>query len=220
MPARRFTLSLFSFIAFPREVDKSCLKSRVDESKKVRVEDLNETELERNNIGIPDNVEVYLGDLDDFDELDVYEKEPWFSFDEVFENQFVYSMNALFRFARLERIEMSIEEELEHIEKYLGIHMAKGELLKEKAEAGEVRERSREKTTKYIGRCREQLNDLVKHNIGSGEIVEIYSGWASDYRSSYKLGPPKETRVLNVEEVLVSELLDLADELKIEITRM
>lgn len=89
-------MSLFSFIAFPREVDTSCLNSMYDKSKCVKVKDLKGTKWEKDYVGLPDYADVYLGNIEDLHELQLYDKHPAVSFKKIFTNQFIYSMNAMF----------------------------------------------------------------------------------------------------------------------------
>ena len=206
-------MSLLSFISFPREVDTSCIKSKIDKSKIVKVKDLKGTEWEKDYIGLPDNIEVYIGSESDSHELQVYEKHLTVSFKKVFNNQYIYSINALF--TKLEFVEPagSIDKILDEIEKYDGVRMSE-EVYKKQSQ--KYHREIEQEIIIHIAHCRKQLYDLVKYNTNTGEIVEIFSGWVRT-SDPVKLGPPKETRILDIEEVLISELLDLQSNLKIEI---
>ena len=207
-------MSLFSFIAFPRECDTSCLKSRYDKSKSVKMKDLKGTKWENDYIGCPDDAIVYLGDPGDSHELQIGEKDSWFSkYEKAFDNPFIYSLGAMFIPPKPITQSVSLEEILDIIEEYDGVRMSKEEYIRESEEYGKV---MKHQHIEHVARCRKQLYDLVKFNTEPGETVEIYSYWVSG-SGAVKLRAPKEKIVLHVEDVLTSELLDLRDRRKIEI---
>ena len=206
-------MSLLSFIAFPREVDTSCIKSKIEKSKIVKVKHLKGTEWEKDYIGLPDNIEVYIGSENESHELQVYEKHLTVSFKKVFNNQYIYSINALFTKPEFVEPTGSIDKILDEIEKHDRVRMSEDEYIKKSQK--HYREIEQE-TIIHIAHCRKQLYDLVKYNTNTGEIVEIFSGWVRT-SNPVKLGPPKEIRIIEIEGVLTSKLLDIQDKLKIEI---
>ena len=166
---------------------------------------------------MPDDANVYLGDMSDFHELRVYEKYTWISkYEKAFDNPFIYSMDAGFmplELAPLNVLDFNLEATLDDIEKYDGVRMSKEEYIKQSEEYWKVMERQH---IEHVARCRKQLYDLIKFNTEPGETVEIYSYWVSG-PDAVKLRAPKEKRVLNLEDVLTSKLLDMRDRVKIEI---
>ena len=186
-------MSLFSYISFPRGVDTSCLKSRVDKSKIFTVGELRKNKkLSKADEQLPDNVAIYLGDFNDLYELSVFDNKKA-KFKNVFKNPFIYELEA--------RFNIEINEPESGIDT-TGMEDFIKKLDKDIAE--------------HIVRCRQQLYDLVQFNTKPGEIVEIYADWA-DNRNIFKFGPPRETRIINSEQILESELLDTQEKLKIEI---
>ena len=93
-------MSSFSYIAFPREVDKSCLHSKFDESKAFTIGEIRGTELEKqygySTEGLPDNLRVYLGDWFDFHGVKIFERGE-VSFNDVFANPYIYGIQATFK---------------------------------------------------------------------------------------------------------------------------
>lgn len=108
-------------------------------------------------------------------------------------------------------MDINIEEELDEIEKQDGVRLSKEEYIKQSQES---RSKYEQESKRYIARCRKQLYDLVKYNTKSGEIFEIFSEWTPD---TIKLKPPQEIRVIKIDEVLTSKLLDMQDRVKIKI---
>lgn len=155
-------MSMFAYISFPRKVDKSCLKSKIDPSLMFTVGELRGTAWESIYGQLPDDMTVYLGNNDDFNEISIHDRGVA-EFNNVFKNQFIYGFGG---------------------------------------------------GTDDV--CRKQLYDLVKFNTKLNEIVEIYSDWV-DNRNIFHFGPPIETRGINLEQVLTSELLDARGKIKIEI---
>jgi len=178
----------------------------VDMSKMFQVKDLKGTEWEKDYVGTPNDAYVYLGDSSDFDELQIGDSDPRNTFVEVFENQHVYSMTAQFNVYApdAETNDMDIKRTLKAILEYGGIRMTKDEYLKQRDESWIV---AKKESEKHIARCRSQLYDLVKLNTSPGETVEIYSVWINR-PDIFEFGSPTETRVVDVEEVLTSSLLD------------
>lgn len=223
-------MSLYSFIAFPREVNTRCLKSRIDKSKIFKVKDLKGTEWAVNYIGLPDDEIVYIGDLSDLDELQIYERSSTMLLENVFINQFIYSMNAIFKInkfdildlidinKRAETAGMNVDEYIKTFEKDTGISIdediAQIKYYLKQSE-GYIKE-VEQKNINYVARCRQQLYELVKFNTIPGEVVEIFSGLVCS-PNPIKFDLPIEKRVINLEEVLTSELIDMQDKLKIEI---
>ncbi|MCL2672003.1 MAG: hypothetical protein FWF10_08200 [Clostridiales bacterium] len=179
-------MSLLSFIAFPRELDKSHL-----------------------DVNVP--------------ELQVYEKDASYSFEKVFANSFIYSLDATHAaFEFCEPIELDILRKAEAANMHMAdfarafaeeTHMSMEKTLREMDRYGLSHKNNR---MRLALRCRTQLYDLVQLNIHAGETVEIFSCVVRT-PGPVRLGPPKETRTLISEEVLVSELLDLRDGVKIEV---
>ena len=209
-------MSLFSYIAFPREVDTSCLISNVDESKKVTVGELKGTELECLYQGLPDEMPVYLGDSSDFWGVQIFELD-FASFNGVFKNDFVYCLDADFTFRDLkEAIDSGMKS----------FHYCKGmKALYYLTEADKWTEeecmegiiKGYNDTKKRVTLCRQQLYDVVQRNMHPGETVEIYSVWVHGDECNF--GPPVGIKSIYVEQIPISESLDLEDNVKLEIHR-
>ena len=205
-------MSLFYYIAFPRKADTKCLKSKYDKSKSVKVKDIKGTKWEREYGGGSDDALVYLGNISDLQELFIYEKQLGVTLKRVFENEYIYSMDAKFKSPEPLIPDASIEELLDEIEKQDGVRMTREEYFKQ---SGEHRKNLAKMNMSHVARCRKQLYDLVKFNTTLDETVEIYCGLVNE--SNFKFGPPKEIISLTIGEILTSELLDLRKGLKIEI---
>ena len=204
-------MSLFSYIAFPREVDTSCLHSKFDKSKAYTVGEIRGAELEQQFNGnindLPDDLNVYMGDWSDFHGIHVFDRGSA-SFDAVFANKHIYSFQATLRLideasfsAESHRIYMEDDDPDMNEEEFLSFSHS---LIKE--------------NRNDVAICRQQLYDIVLCNVKAGEAVEIYSDWV-DHRNIFSFGPPKTRIRLEVEDVLTSEQLDLQENTVIEIRR-
>ena len=215
-------MSLFSYIAFPRKVDTSCLKSMVDRSKELKVKDTKGTQWESWYSSLPEDIAVYVGDPRDFWELQVWEKDSREMFIGVFENNNIYAMNARLGIyppnldAVIKKSRYSKEELLYYAS--LGKREVSGNSKKDNQYLirDKVKRMLEESFLWYPLRCTKQLYDLTKLNTNPGEIVEVYSEWI-DGRSSFTFGPPREIVKLGIEDMFTSGLLSLEDGLKIEI---
>jgi len=229
-------MSMFSFISFPRKVDKTCLKSIVDTSKLLTVKDLKGTEHESSYLGLPEKQRVYLGDSRDFDELRVFEKYSGFTFEKEFENEFVYEMQGLLGVyqpafdAATEKLGLSMEEI------FFYASLGREDLFSDHAnpkrnnkfpEWEGIKKTLEESLLWGSIRCTKQLHDVIWHNTVPGEFVEIYSGVDRSKRvvfgkvvaskNAFTFGAPKEVVTLDAREVLTSPLLDVEDGLKVVI---
>ena len=183
-------MSAFSYISFPREVDTSCLISRIDESKYFLFGDIRGTETEKQvldvfrerspkdaNISLetlrnmPDEISVYLGDECDFHGISIFDDNSGATFNDIFTNQFIYGFTADFQNAN--------------------------------------------DNSKI---CRQDLYNIIQTNINPNEIAEIYTDWV-DHRNIFNFGPPEKVVVIDAEQILASDLLDTEFRVKIEIRR-
>jgi hypothetical protein len=218
-------VSKFSWIAFPRELDKDCLKRMTDKSKRIKAKDLKETESEGSQSTFLDPIVGYSGDLYDlYDLYDVYITEIGFplTFKKVFANQYIYSMDGQFGIYDLDAMLKKVGLEKDDLFYYASLSTDDFYRISnvDKKRLQRLRVDARRKLDGngafWAGaRCSKQLYDLIKHNTSSGEIVEIYSCYVRG--SENRFGPPKETEVFGIEGVLTSDSLRLEDRIKIEI---
>ena len=218
-----------SFIAFPRKVDTSYLKSAIDESKNSKVKDLKGTKWKSLYAGFPEDTDVYLGDVSDLEELLIYEKDSATSFRKVFKNQFIYVMYGRFMYCAPDLDLILKKAKFSRDELFYYASLGKKESLSNIERNNEyiLRDKMRKKLDEngsmwYALRCRKQLYDLIKFNTTSGETVEIYTDWGSGYvwvsgklvagKNTDKLGPPKKVKAFNVEEILTSDLFDAQED--------
>jgi len=228
-------MSRHSYIAFPREIDDSCIKSLIDRSKLLRAKDLKGTEYESWYAGCPDESSVYTGEHSDSLELVIYPEKPpqTFSFSKVFENKYIYFFNGQFGVhglsleTMLNKLNMSAEE----MYFYVGLgweEVHEGLERKEFLIWETVRKTLEEGLMWHCLRCTKQLYDLIRHNTDKGETVEIYAKhdyhirWDSSGKKlinkNYgKYGTPKDIRTINMEEICALEMLELKEGLKTEI---
>ena len=199
-------MSAFSYISFPREVDKSCLISKFNESKHFLVGEIRGTEIEKQYLDVlrersphmnvslesirqlPDNMSVYLGDESDFHGITINDKYGA-TFNGVFTNQFIYSFTAGFKpnYDRLSPRPNIIHDGMSEADKAFLQQMKKN-------------------MSDNDTLCRQQLYEIVILNIKSNEIVEIYTDWV-DNRNIFDFGPPEDVIMLDAEQILSSELL-------------
>ena len=203
-------MSLFTYISFPRQVDKSCLISKIDKSKIFTVFEIRGTELEKqldySLDGLPDELGVYLGDEDDFQGTEICDNEEA-SFINVFNNRFIYCLEAEFKLIDAEK----------HITDYMSFF---SEYIADNGDASESEymeylHNSVKRDKDNVALCRKQLKELVLLNIQPNEMVEMYSEWISENISV--MGPPQETVILETSEILTSDLLRNENKRKIEI---
>ena len=214
-------MSLLNWIAFPRKIDKSCLRTMVDKTKYFKVREL------KGRSDIPDSYVVYRGDYDDYKELGVWEYQSQFIFKKVFNNQCLYNFGGDFGYSSITKFDdilgkAAVSKEELYYYAALGRYDLTGKTrAKELYRWEEVKRRLVESGVEYIwfaARDRKQLYDLIKLNTFPGEVVEIYTDWVRS--SDDRVGPPKEIRIFDIEEVLTSDLFRLGDRLKIEIRNM
>jgi len=201
-------MSSFSYIAFPREVDTSILKSKFDKSKTRTVGEIRGTELGRQYENLPDDMNVYLGDWNDFHGLQIFDRGD-VSFNSVFTNKYIYGLQAVFKLLDAEeflsaskKIYETTNDNPEYSEDE---HMAFSQ--------GMIKDNKDNVTI-----CRQQLYDIVQHNIKIGEVVEIYTDWV-DSRNIFNFGPPAEIKEMDIKQISTSELLDLQENVMLEIRR-
>lgn len=190
-------MSLLTYISFPREVDTSCLISRIDKSKSFNVGKIRGTELEKQikiDIGkLPDEFNIYVGDTSDWNGLALSGKGvETLTFNNVFANQYIYWLYS-------------------HCTPFRAYYNGDESDLSE--DALKVIRNVKEN----VAVCRQQLYDTVQLNIKPDEIVEIYSEWAN-HKSIY--GPPVEERIIDAEQIFSSESLNLLERVKIVIQRV
>jgi hypothetical protein len=208
-------MSLFSYIAFPRPVDKSCLKSAFDKSKAFTVGEIRGTDLEKQIPGgisdqLPDNVNVYLGDMSDFWGMNIFDKRDE-SFQNTFKNEFIYCLEADFNFgSQDEFIRQSMEIYRNSAKEERG-----GQT---EAEFMEFARQIADDKKARAALCRQQLYDIFQLNVKPNESIEIYSVWLGENSGAF--APPTEIRVIDITQVLSSDLLDLQEYVKLEISRM
>jgi hypothetical protein len=191
------------------------LESKFDKSKAFTVGEIRGTDLEKQIKGglsdlLPDDLNVYLGDImADFQGMRIFEKYAE-SFGDTFKNECIYRLEADFLFRDLEQtIKASME-----------IYDNGSEDENGGQTAEEFIEFIRSMVKNMNGNaalCRQQLYDIVQLNIQPGEVVEIYSAWG-DYKD-FGFGPPAIVKAITPEQISTSELLDLQDNVKFEIYR-
>ena len=206
-------MSAFSYISFPREVDKSCLISRVDESKCFLLGEIRGTEIEKQYLDVlrertskdiqvtletisilPDNMIVYLGDESDFHGISISAGHSA-TFNDVFTNQFIYAFMAIFKNNNDNNNYIDTDSD------------SWRRIQKDWNDNDKI--------------CRQQLYDIVQANIKPNEIVEIYTDWV-DNRNIYNFGPPAEVAMIDAEQILSLESLsknNFCSGIKIEIRR-
>jgi hypothetical protein len=191
------------------------LESKFDKSKAFTVGEIRGTDLEKQiNGGLsdlsPDDLNVYLGDIMvDFQGMRIFEKHTE-SFDNIFKNEFIYRLEADFRFRDLEQ---TIKTSMEIYDNG-----------NENENGGQTAEEFIEFTRSMVKNmnsnaalCRQQLYDIVQLNIQPGEVVEIFSEWGD--HQGLGSGPPAKVVAIAPEQISTSELLDLQDNVKFEICR-
>lgn len=201
-------MSFFSYISFPRQVDTSCLTSGFDKSKAFTIAEIRGTDLDNGNLNnFPDDAKVYMGDVfTDSQGIQIFENVEA-SFTDVFKNRFIYSFLATL--------------ELLDAEKY--IKDCRSYLLDDNIDGSSISEEEFiDFTTKMIeynkdsvALCRKQLYDIIRINTCPNEIVEIYTEYSSGF--NFNFGPVKDKNILNLQQILTSDLLRIEDKLKIEI---
>ena len=191
-------MSAFSYISFPREVDTSCLISRVDESKYFLIGDIRGTEIEQQCLevfierssgeipvsldvfrNLPDEGSIYLGDMSDFHGISILDCHGA-TFNDVFTNQFIYSFMATFKNNDNNNFLVDIDSEFFR------------RLEKDMNDNDKI--------------CRQQLYDIIQANINQDEIVEIYTDWV-DNRNNFNFGPPEEAVIIDAEQIFSLESL-------------
>jgi hypothetical protein len=201
-------MSVFSFISFPRKVDTSCLKSRVDKSKHFLLGDIKGTEIENQVLDVfrqrstkdipitledlrnlPDEVGVYLGDISDYHGISILDQ-CGATFNDVFANPFIYDFYGEFT-------------NYNH---------------RSNTDSDFIR-RLKEGVYDNDTLCRQQLCDVVQANLKPNEFIELYADWIDD-NNSFNFGPPEYHTVIDAEQILTSELLGNDNTgIKIEIRR-
>jgi len=142
----------------------------------------------------------------DFLGMSIFENDAG-TFHSVFTNEFVYSIEASFVFCDPEEI---IKDGME-------VYCNSSEEEKGGQTETEFREYLRNLASEknaHATLCRQQLRDIVQSNLIPGEAIEIYSAWV-DKRNVFDFGPPTEVRVIDVEQISTSELLDLQESVKL-----
>jgi len=155
-------------------------------------------------------------------DFQVYEPDNSFSFRRVFENPFIYALDAAFTYCEAIKLDILAKAESASmsVADYMRVfaeeaHTSMEKTLREMDRYGLSHKNAK---MRQALRCRTQLYDIVQLHTHAGETVEIFSCVVRSPGPA-KLGPPKETITLRPEEVLVSALLDLRDRLKFEIRR-
>ena len=207
-------MSLFSYIAFPRPVDTSCIESKFDESKSYTIGDIRGTELEEqwekqfggSLEGLPDNLSVYFGDWwSDFHGISIHDKHE--DFNNIFTNRFIYGFEGEFQLLDEERV-------MEGYRERQGCFPEN----EESAETLDHLNKMIKSNKENVAICKKQLYDVVMLNINPNESVEIYSDWA-DNRNIFDFDSPEKEIVIDAESVSSSELIDMQPGTKIVITR-
>jgi len=208
-------MSYFSYIAFPRKVDISCLESKFDKSKAFTVGEIRGTDLEKqweaHNGGslaeLPDELGVYFGDFyNDFLGIEILDIYMAIDLDGIFTNPFVYNFEGRFNLLNEEELlngykEIRVQNETEWDE---------AELLSEVKTAVK-------NNYDNVNFCKKQLYDIARLNLKPNEAIEIYTGWMGNDKSKFK--PLKNTIEIDVEDIFELSQLDLVDRTKIVIKR-
>ena len=226
-------MSLFSYISFPREIDRSCLISHFDNSKSFLLNEIRGTELEKQYLSIlvknittniippvpieqlyslleenikhqPDDTWIYLGDS--IESTDLYSGISINSTSQIMPDNIFTN-----RFIYDLLASFKIDKQNVYFESCNNIN-----------EEDKNNWYYTEKT--MIDRAiyhRKQLYDIVKSNIKFNEFVEIYSIYVHQINGEdiFNFDLPTEIRQINVEEILTSKLLDFDSNLKTIIYR-
>lgn len=200
-------MSMFSYISFPVKVDKNCLKSSFDKSKAFTVAELKKTALanqfEQNLKRLPDELNVYLGDFSDLQGISIFDTDGE-SFNNVFENKYVYCFEASFKTAK------------KHNSRIYGrVYEQKEKQSQQDAFIAKIFGNAQD----HDMLCRKQLYDIIQLNLRIGEKIEIYSEHISGMICSHDFGPFEQKIILESKQILISEQLRLEDKVKIEIVR-
>jgi|GEM_PF-4567569 len=192
-------MSLFSYIAFPREIDASLLKTDIESGiKALNYYKMGELMWNEENGSVVCNPFSRGGEIIDCSKLSrffihgirVFEDISNATLENCFKNKNIYGFQGSVSF----RGDLNLFKE--HSE--FTIDMMKSSLLN-------------------IELCRKQLRDLLLNNLEKGEVAEIYSEMVSG--TNFNLGPPLKKLFLTVDEILFSQDIDLSDRLKIEIRK-
>jgi hypothetical protein len=190
------------------------LENKFDKSKAFTVGEIRGTDLEKQIQGgvsslLPDDLNVYLGDMANFGGMHIFDTHAE-SFNGVFKNVFIYCLEADFDFRDLE----------EAVKNAMEIFDNGSETENGGQTAEEFVEFTRDMVNQMNGNaalCRRQFYDIVQLNIQPSEVVEIFSVWVDD--NDFNFGTPAKVQVIAQEQISTSELLDLQDNVKLEILR-
>jgi hypothetical protein len=185
-------MSLFSYIAFPRQADTSCIKREIDKEPRKSWMDADPYDFEKACYGIS---------MHDWHEA---------VFCGVFTNQFIYCLDCTFRFID--------EEKTIETYRYNQNRLSEGGASAVNLDLDYIRFTIK-CNNECAAICRKQLYDIILLNTEPGEIVEIYTTYVYDYNDNYDYGPPENETILGEEQVLTSELLNLTGRTKIVIKR-
>ena len=227
-------MSLFSYISFPREFDRSYLINNFDSSKSFLLGEVRGTELEKKYLDMavknisedtilpvpieqlpmlieetlkyePDDTWIYLGDNAQLTDL---------AFGISINRSGRTDFNNVFtnKFVYDFLASLGLDKRNTYLESRIN-NMSE----EERNDWYRIEKDMRNRTVHH----RKQLYDIVKLNIKPGEFLEIYSIYVNqiDGKDVFDFGVPAEVRRINAEEILTSELLDCERNLKIVIDR-
>jgi len=163
--------------------------------------------LYRSIVNLPDELNVYFGDMSDLHGIEIFEDQTA-TFDDAFHNAHIYGFQATFDFGDLEK---STQESLEiyHNTDIDNARQTEAEFLD--FIRGIIKEKNDAATL-----CWQQLYDIIQLNIKPKESIEICSWWV-DNRNIFNFGMPKEKKVIDAEKIYISESLCLKENSKIVI---
>ena len=202
-------MSLFSYISFPREVDKRCLINTIDDSKSISIDKISDIEFIKSapeDMIYPYDTRIYLKDSTAIQTLSSgisINSTNIIIPDNIFKNKFVYDF-----FASLKLFKQN-----PYVKSYVN-------MSKEERNTWYLLEKDMKDRTVYH---KKQLYDILKLNLKLNEFSEIYSITVTvnqnDGQDIYDFGLPTEVRKIDLENVLTSKLLDCDSNLKIIIYR-
>ena len=179
------SMSLFSFIFFPRELDENRLHEIISD----KLYDYDS--LCKFPFFHQEHLDEFYGKMDSGMVGGIYiSKEPDLKFKGTFHNKFCYVMSNYLYFSP-DLIETTRKFVNGEIKDFDDSHMDIEILIKSRLE-------------------RHQLFTIIDENIKKGEFVEIYNEWLNE-SWKYTWGPPKETIELSLNDVLSERKFNLCD---------
>jgi len=192
-------MSLFSYIAFPREIDLSVFPNNPNNRESLKSYQVGELAWGKNEYRIERNVSGAELEFINFDEgllcdffihgIGIYKDKTSATFKNCFKNKHIYAFEGSLNYNG----DCSLGDMSEY-----SIRMMNSTLVN-------------------IELSRKQLFDLILQNLQEGEFVEIYAEIVN--HTDFNLGPPLYDLVLNMGDILFSSDLNIKDRLKVVIKK-